>query len=333
VALWYNTTGSNNVASGTFALYSNTTGSLNTALGYGADVASGDLANATALGNGAIVNASNKAVIGNTSVTVIGGEVGWSSFSDGRFKSNIKNNVPGLEFIKKLKPVTYNLELQKFDKFLGKKDSLIKANAADYAKGEKKIHTGFVAQDVEKVAQELKYDFDGVNHPQNDKDNYSLVYADFVPSLVKAVQELSTQNDSLMQENADLRKQFADLRALVLSVQQKQESCSPCGTGSASSVQTNTAFITDADAVSLQQNIPNPFNNTTIINYTLPQTYSSAKIIVVDKNGKMLKEINVTGSGKGSLKLEAATLSSGAYHYSLYVNGRLIDTKQMVLAK
>jgi hypothetical protein len=52
-----------------------------------------------------------------------------------------------------------------------------------------------VAQDVEKSAQEIHYDFDGVNHPQNDKDNYSLVYADFVPSLVKAVQELSKMND------------------------------------------------------------------------------------------------------------------------------------------
>jgi hypothetical protein len=80
---------------------------------------------------------------------------------------------------------------------------------------------------------------------------------------------------------------------------------------------------------SLSQNIPNPFNHTTTINYNLPQQYSSAKIIVVDNTGKMLKEVNVNTKGKGSLQLDASTLSSGAYQYSLYVNGRLIDTKQM----
>jgi len=51
----------------------------------------------------------------------------------------------------------------------------------------------------------------------------------------------------------------------------------------------------------------------------------------VDKTGKVLKEINVSGSGKGVLSIDASTLSSGAYQYSLYVDGRLIGTKQMIL--
>jgi hypothetical protein len=50
--------------------------------------------------------------------------------------------VPGLTFINKLKPVTYNLELTKFDKFLGKKDSLINSMQSEYSVTEKKIHTG-----------------------------------------------------------------------------------------------------------------------------------------------------------------------------------------------
>jgi len=85
--------------------------------------------------------------------------------------------------------------------------------------------------------------------------------------------------------------------------------------------------------VSLSQNIPNPFNHTTTINYSLPQQYSAAKIIVVDKGGKILKEVNISGGGKGSLQIDAATLASGAYNYSLLVDGKLVGTKQMVLAK
>jgi hypothetical protein len=72
----------------------------------------------------------------------------------------------------------------------------------------------------------------------------------------------------------------------------------------------------------------------------LPQTYSSAKIIVTDKAGKVLKQANlpagrqgISGTGNGSLQVDASALSSGAYQYSLYVDGKLIDTKQMVLAK
>jgi hypothetical protein len=65
----------------------------------------------------------------------------------------------------------------------------------------------------------------------------------------------------------------------------------------------------------------------------LPQTYSSAKVVVVDNGGKVLKEVNVSAKGKGSLQFDASMLTSGAYTYSLYVDGRLIDTKKMVLTK
>jgi hypothetical protein len=40
-----------------------------------------------------------------------------------------------------------------------------------------------------------------------------------------------------------------------------------------------------------------------------------------------------TSAVKGNLKLDIPALASGAYNYSLYVNGNLIDTKQMVAAK
>jgi hypothetical protein len=38
--------------------------------------------------------------------------------SDKRVKKNIKENVPGLAFINKLKPVTYNLDLNAIDKIV-----------------------------------------------------------------------------------------------------------------------------------------------------------------------------------------------------------------------
>jgi hypothetical protein len=63
------------------------------------------------LGNNVTPTASNQVRIGNSSVTSIGGQVGWTTFSDGRYKKNIKENVPGLAFINQLKPITYTLDI------------------------------------------------------------------------------------------------------------------------------------------------------------------------------------------------------------------------------
>jgi hypothetical protein len=46
-----------------------------------------------------------------------------------------------------------------------------------------------------------------------------------------------------------------------------------------------------------------------------------------------MKEAIVPANGKGSLQLEASALTSGTYNYSLYVDGKLIDTKQMLLSR
>jgi hypothetical protein len=47
----------------------------------------------------------------------------------------------------------------------------------------------------------------------------------------------------------------------------------------------------------------------------------------------VLKEVTLSAKGKGSLKLHVSTLSSGVYQYSMYMDGRMIDTKQMIIAR
>jgi hypothetical protein len=109
--------------------------------------------------------------IGNSAVTSIGGYVGWSNISDGRVKKNIKSNVPGLAFINKLNPVTYNLDLDAADRIIQRpapktKDSkTIAPDAKELASCQAKeqvVYTGFIAQEVEKAAKELNYNFKGM---------------------------------------------------------------------------------------------------------------------------------------------------------------------------
>ena len=106
-----------------------------------------------------------------------------------------------------------------------------------------------------------------------------------------------------------------------------------CTSPNVQTLSSQTIVLDDADAAALQQNVPNPFNRSTTINYTLPRKFSSAQIIIADKNGKALKQVRVEGAGKGMLQVNASTLASGAYSYTLYVDGKLIGSRQMVLAK
>jgi len=304
-ALYSNTTGYNNTAYGTIALSNNTTGYNNTAIGYSAGPKKKIFKNTTAVGYNAIPLANNQVRIGNRKVTSIGGQVGWTSFSDARIKTNIKENVPGLAFINLLRPVTYHFNMAKENELLGIKNSDEDNSDNDI---EKIDFTGFLAQEVDKAAQKIKYDFSGVD---KSGDIMGLRYNEFVVPLVKAVQELSKQN-------ADLQNQINELKSMITS-------------GNQSSF--NNQQSTVISSASLEQNIPNPFTNSTTINYSIPQKVASAQIIITDQSGKVLKQLNVSGGGKGSIKIDASTLASGAYRYSLYVDGKLIDTKQMVAGK
>jgi hypothetical protein len=222
LSLLNNTVGTGNTAMGDNSLSSNTTGDNNSAFGRSANVSSGNLNNATALGYLATVNASNKAVIGNSSVTTIGGYTSWSNLSDGRFKTNIQENVPGLDFILKLRPVTYNFQARKFEKYLGRPDSLIQNLSESYILAESQVRTGFVAQEVETSAQQLGYNFSGIHKPTNDKDNYSLAYGEFTVPLVKAVQEQQKIIGDQQKTIRDLQKQLEDVMKRIQDIENRK---------------------------------------------------------------------------------------------------------------
>jgi trimeric autotransporter adhesin len=240
-ALHLNTTGGANVAIGSSALSSITISESNTAVGSGAGslhnvgsfntfIGSGSNGNAdglfdgVALGVNARTTANYQVRIGNANITSIGGYVNWTNISDGRIKRNIQDNVPGLAFINKLKPVTYNLDLNAADRIIqpaerkdkgGKIIPVMQFETEARKQKEQIVYTGFIAQDVEKAAKEINYDFSGVDAAKNDKDLYGLRYAEFVVPLVKAVQELSKQNDDMKGEIELLKEQNKMLLQLV----------------------------------------------------------------------------------------------------------------------
>lgn len=328
-ALYNNTIGSNNVAVGyqaltanknaSFntavgyqALYNNAYGAFNTAIGYQAKTSSSSGINSsTAIGYGATVNTSNKIRLGGTNVTVVEGPV-YSTVSDGRFKTNIsETEVKGLEFIKKLRPVVYNFDTQKFDEFLNKdipESERKEALEQDFSTSTAIRQSGFIAQEVEVAAKEAGYNFNGVHVPENANDNYSLAYGQFVVPLVKAVQELSKQNE-------ELKKELDELKKIV-----KNNSSE------------NSNSIENSET-SLFQNAPNPFNESTTIKYSLSPLSKKATLTIVSINGQKVKEFDLTGRNQNAVEINAGELAPGTYVYSLMVNDKVVDTKKMTLTK
>ncbi|MBL0005774.1 MAG: tail fiber domain-containing protein [Saprospiraceae bacterium] len=195
--------------------------------------------NTTALGYNATVQASNEIRIGNSAINEIGGWATWTDVSDARFKKDIKPNVPDSDFIRQLRPVTYHMDVEAIAAhlqedyerddsgnmvYIAPDEATVKARADKSAV----LNTGFIAQEVEAAAKNIEFDFYGVNPPSNGDDTYGLRYAIFTVPLVKAVQELSQENEnlkSILSGQAEVLGQYKEelqaLRSEIELIKQK----------------------------------------------------------------------------------------------------------------
>ncbi len=217
-ALYSNTEGYSNTAFGNGALYSLTTGRWNTSVGHNA-YNSGNYDNSTAIGDNSAITADNQIRLGDVGVSSIGGFASWTNVSDKRFKENILYDVPGLSFIKLLKPVTYALNTTSINNFLGIDDPEKLAMTAK--SGRSKTRTsGFIAQEVEQAAESIGYEFSGIDKPKNVNDYYGLRYAEFVVPLVKAVQE---QQAIIEQQQVLIDALKADVEILKQEIEKQNQ--------------------------------------------------------------------------------------------------------------
>jgi trimeric autotransporter adhesin len=230
-----NTAGSFNVALGSGALFATTASQFNTAVGFNAGSGSNmgfnntligantdllftnGIFNSVALGESVTCDGSNQVRFGNTSTESIGGFAGYTDFSDGRYKKNIQEGVKGIDFIMKLRPVTYQLDITGLNKKLNVHNSkeINSQTKKSIAVKEQTIFTGFIAQEVEQAAKTIGYDFSGVDKPENENGMYGLRYAGFVVPLVKAMQEQQAMMEAMKKRIDALEQQNKLLQQLL----------------------------------------------------------------------------------------------------------------------
>jgi hypothetical protein len=200
------TTGSANTSIGSSASPNNMTGTYNVAIGSGSGTSS-SFNNTISIGNHGWMNGyHNQAFIGNANTAWIGGWTTWRVYSDARIKTKITEEVKGLDFITRLRPVTYFRNIKAANNISGNKE---KADYPEKYDAEKMQTSGFLAQEVEQAAKEAGYNFDGVTRPRSNTDLYSLSYESFVVPLVKAMQEQQAMINRQQDQIATLERKMA----------------------------------------------------------------------------------------------------------------------------
>jgi hypothetical protein len=178
-------------------------------------------------------------------------------------------------------------------------------NSRSYAT---KKSIGFIAQEVEKEFPELVFESD---------EGYKTVnYTGLTVVAIKALQEQEEKIMALtekLKKLNDIEKELAELKQVVSSLNNQRNSLSQEGF--------------------LEQNTPNPFNSNSIIRYFVPTNSRNARLVLTDNEGRSLKQINLSNFGKGQVSLGSSGLSAGTYTYSLYIDGKLADSKRLIIAK
>ncbi|HKK39303.1 MAG TPA: tail fiber domain-containing protein [Cryomorphaceae bacterium] len=240
---------------------------------------------------------------------------GTINTSDAREKKNIKELDYGLETLMQLKPVSYEWN-----------DDVDNVGTK----------LGFVAQDLLEVVPEVVVTEEKVENRETGEITYQeaermgVFYDDLIPVLTKAIQEQQGTIEELTEENEILQDQLKDVLDRMDLFEQDLQSCCFSSQGG-SEVGTNNNSSDDAE---LGQNIPNPFSESTIIRYYLPDGTTNAIIRVTDMGGSPVQDLQL-GAVRGANQVEFQTqgLAAGTYLYSLFVDGKFVDTKKMMIAR
>lgn len=195
-------------------------------------------------------------------------------------------------------------------------------------------HYGLLAQEVERILPNLvaeqvsPADVDSSGNILTPEKRFkALNYIELIPVLLQAIKDQNVIIDSLSQNDSLIYAALADLRSQINSC------CSSQANRVGSRVSPIDVEISSENAIILNQNDPNPFNERTRISYNIPEYVKSAEIIFYTSKGIVLKTVVIDHRGVGEMNVFASDLSSGIYMYSLVVDGKTVDSKKMVCVK
>ncbi|MBP5323793.1 MAG: tail fiber domain-containing protein [Bacteroidaceae bacterium] len=219
--------------------------------------------------------------------------------SDYRLKKNIQylsDTQQSLEQVMLMNPIEFNY----INRQMGEDED---GNPVYMYQGDEPTYThkhfGLIAQELRDIFPNLVYEGVAGN------GYLSIAYVELVPVLIRAIQELKCQLDEAKTGGRISEGDTTPSDAPGMRLMQTE----------------------------LFQNTPNPFNEKTEIPCTIAEGVKKATLYVYDMSGKQLSEYPIDARGKTAVTIEGGSLDAGMYLYSLIADGKVIDTKRMILTK
>lgn len=161
-------------------------------------------------------------------------------------------------------------------------------------------HYGLIAQELRGIYPDLVVE---------SQDGFLAInYLEIIPLLIRSVQELKAEINTLQAGNAPIQKAQS---------------------------RTSTTDVTGIDAIvtTLYQNTPNPFTESTKIRVDVAEGVTTADLYIYNMNGEQISEYPIAERGATSVTIDGGSLSAGMFFYALIADGQVIDTKRMILTK
>lgn len=159
-------------------------------------------------------------------------------------------------------------------------------------------HYGLIAQELQEIYPDLVVE---------SQDGFLAInYLEIIPLLIRSVQELKAELDA---------SKSGAKKVATRSVEEVE----------------STAI--DAVVNALYQNEPNPFTESTLIRCDVAEDVVKADLYIYTMNGEQLAEYAVTERGETSVTIDGGSLNAGMYLYALIADGKVVDTKRMILTK
>jgi hypothetical protein len=264
----------------------------------------------------------------------------WT-YSDYNLKQNIQEFSEANSILSQLNPVRYDFKTTEFPQ--------LNLSATP--------QIGLIAQELQQVLPDAVRDaqtpakYDSLGNIIEESVAFKAVsYEKLIPVLVgghqaqsNEISQLQLSNDSLRAQNQNLQQQILDLNNRFSQLESCLQAMLPglCEINHGMIQQNSTGTqeqykstinvkLSNKNTIVLNQNVPNPFAESTVINYSIPATVVKAQIHFYDGQGKLINSVEITNRGAGQLNVFGEDLSSGTYTYTLVADGQIVSTKKMV---
>ena len=150
------------------------------------------------------------------------------------------------------------------------------------------------------------------------------VSVNLAPLLADLEAENDDQQNTIDELTSIVSEQQALIEDLIIRMEIREEcACDPTLGNGDNTLQPDKAY--------LLQNIPNPFNNTTSVGYFVPYTNAKAHIVISTMAGQIVHNMELSNLGVGAVSIDNSRMASAVYLYTLYIDGKRIDTKRMIV--